>query len=360
MKVSMETIARKVGVSRNAVSLALRNHPSISAATRQRILNAANELGYRRNPAHGELMSQMRLKGHGAALATLALFNVNQDPLAFTKHPTIPQYVAGCRKRGNELGYPQDTFWLYEAGFDSKRWIQVLETRGIRGIVLVGFMNQNRIPTEFLPVIERFPTVVTGVRTRDPALSFASVDHHILTMRAFEKALELGYRRPGLVLDRTIDTLVEHRFSSGFRCAQEEIPAVRRLAPFFQVEQARLKPELFTNWINRQKPDVIFTLYNVVRHWVTSLGYKIPHDMGLIQLEWREQAPEWAGMNQHNRITGEAAIDMLIGMIHRGEKSVKEFPCATLIGPTWVDGRTVNKSPNPRSEASNPSLTSTY
>ena len=33
----MEVIARRVGVSRNAVSLALRNHPSISAVLRARV-----------------------------------------------------------------------------------------------------------------------------------------------------------------------------------------------------------------------------------------------------------------------------------------------------------------------------------
>ena len=165
MKVTMETIAKKVGVSRNAVSLALRNHPSISQATREKILAAAAELGYQRNPAYGELMSQMRLKGHGSTQATLALFNANKNPMAFAEHPTIPLYVEGCRRRAGELGYPLDTFWLHQPNTDSKRWIDILETRGIRGIVLIGFMTQNRIPEHLLPLVEHFPTVVTGVRT---------------------------------------------------------------------------------------------------------------------------------------------------------------------------------------------------
>jgi len=341
MKVTMQTIAERVGVSRNAVSLALRNHPSISAKTRERIVRMAAQLGYQRNPAYGELMSQMRLKGHGSTQTTLALFNANRNPKAFGEHPTIPLYVKGCRRRAEELGYSLDTFWLHEAGIDSHRWIDILEARGIRGIVLIGMMKENRVPAGLLPLVEHFPAVVTGVRTRDPALSFACVDHHILALRAFERALELGYRRPGLVLDRTIDDLVEHRFSAGYRCAQSQLPRARQLRPFFDLEAATEDPHRFLKWLNREDPDVIFTLYNVVRHWLNDLGYSVPEDMGLIQLEWRASRPDWAGMDQHNDVTGEAAVDMLIGMIHRGESSISEFPRASLIGPTWVDGTTV-------------------
>lgn len=339
----METIARKVGVSRNAVSLALRNHPSISASTRDRICTVADELGYKRNPAFGELMSQMRRKGYGSIQSTLALFNANRDPQAFARHPTIPEYLKGCKRRAGELGYPLDTFWLHEPSVSCERWIRILESRGIRGLVLIGLMNENRLPQHLLPLIERFPSVVTGVRTREPTLSFASVDHHILSIRAFEKALELGYRRPGLVLDRTIDRLVEHRFSSGYRTAQEALPSTRRLNPFFEVGRARETFRTFQNWMKKEKPDVIFTLYSEVREWLGDLGYNIPADIGLIQLEWRAKQPDWAGMNQHNDITGEAVVDMLIGIIHRGEPSVMAFPRATLIGPTWVDGNTVQK-----------------
>ena len=64
-----------------------------------------------------------------------------------------------------------------------------------------------------------------------------------------------------------------------------------------------------------------------------------------IRVEWRDSRPDWAGMDQHNDVTGEAAVDMLIDMLHRGETSISEFPRATLIGPTWVDGATVMRAP---------------
>ena len=65
---------------------------------------------------------------------------------------------------------------------------------------------------------------------------------------------------------------------------------------------------------------------------------KVPEDIGLIQLEWRESRPDIAGMHQHNVVTGEAAVDMVISQIHNNETGIPKFPRATLIGATWIDG----------------------
>ncbi len=48
-------------------------------------------------------------------------------------------------------------------------------------------------------------------------------------------------------------------------------------------------------------------------------------------------------MDQHNDIVGEAAVEMLIGMIHRGESGIPLFPRATLLGSNWVNGTTVRQ-----------------
>jgi LacI family transcriptional regulator len=366
----MAQVAREAKVSKNTVSLALRNDSRIPEGTRERIKKIADRLGYQRNAIVGELMAHMRRAKQPTFQATIALINANQDPDAFTDHPTIPVYVEGITRRAHALGYRLDTFWMHDPEVDGANLARILSARGIRGAILVGMMKQNRLPESFFPVVERFPCVVTGVRTRDPALSFACVDHHMLTLRAVEKALELGYRRPALVLDEVLDHLVNGRFTSGYLTGQRRLPVSQHLRPFYQVQECREDPAPFFRWMEEEKPDVIFTLYHVVEQWVKQAGRKVPDDVGLIQLEWRKSRPHWAGMNQHNDVASEAALDMLIGMIHNQESGVPEFPRATLIGSSWVDGKTVKpqmpsagetkkrlgaKSTPPKSETTAPS-----
>lgn len=339
----MSDVAKAAGVSKNAVSLALRNSPQIPEVTRARIRGIANRLGYVRNPVVGELFSQMLKSASSPHRSTIGMINMNKDPEAFTQHPTIPTYVAGCRDRARELGYSLDSFWLHDPDISGRRLLQILQTRNIRGLLLIGLMKENRIPAHFAPIIEHFPCVVTGLRTHDPALPFVCVDHHRLSLTAMEQALSLGYQRPGLVLDPVIDELIEGRFSAGFLTGQQALPKRRRLPPLYTEEAGANPPQEFRIWFERHQPDVLFALYNNVRHWLEALDLSIPGQIGLIQLEWREDRPDWAGMNQHNDIAGRTAIDMLISRIHHGERGAPAFPTGTLIGASWVEGRTVRR-----------------
>ena len=58
--VNQREIAKAAGVSPAAVSLALRNHPSIPETTRARIREVAESLGYQPNPRVAELMGHIR------------------------------------------------------------------------------------------------------------------------------------------------------------------------------------------------------------------------------------------------------------------------------------------------------------
>lgn len=338
---TMADVAAQAGVSKNAVSLALRNSPEISEATRKRILLIARRMKYRKNATVAQLMAEMRRSKEPRFQSTLALLNANPDRKAFTDHPTIPAYVEGCKRRALQLGYVLDEFWLHDPALDGGRLNKILRARAIQGVIVVGLMRENRLPEQFLPTWTEFPVVVTGVRTQEPALSFASTDHHMLAIGAFRRAIELGYRRPALVLDPVIDRLVDGRFSAGIRTAQQEVEAWQRTRPFFAAGDIPADEELFRRWLSSEKPDVILTLYNAVRRWLGQLRIAAPRDIGLIQLEWRKHSPDWAGMNQHNDVVGEAAVEMVIGMIHNNERGIPAFPRATLVGSTWVDGATV-------------------
>jgi len=342
VKPTMAEVAKAAGVSKNTVSLALRGSPRISTATREKIEAVAAAMGYRLNPTVAQLMAELRQNRSPGYQATLALINAHESRDAFSNHPTIPAYVTGCRQRAKQLGYQLDDFWLHEPDLPAARWLSIFRARNIRGVVIVGLMRRNRLPARLAALWDEFPALVTGVRTREPALSFACSDHHALALLAFEKAVALGYRRPALVLDGVIDDLVDGRFSAGFLIGQTRlIPSGQLTRPFFEVAAARTDRAVFSKWFEENQPDVIFTLYHEVERWVRDLGLRVPEDVGLIQYEWRSDHAAWAGMDQRNDLVGAAAVDMLISMVHHNERGVPEHPRATLIGSHWVDGKTV-------------------
>ncbi len=289
-------------------------------------------------------MAELRRSANPGPRATIAVINLNDNPQALTRHPTIPAYVRGLRERAGALGYAVDVFPEAAASMAGARLRQILQARGIRGCILTGLMRSNQLPPHLHPLWQRFPCVVTGVRTIEPQLPFACADHHAISQLAVTMALRAGRQRPALVLDREIDDLVQGRFSGGFLIAQRSLGAKARIPAFYHRAEDARAPDGFPLWLHRHRPDAIVTLYHVVEDWLRHLRIRVPRDIALIQLESRPHKPSWAGVNQHNDLTGAAAVDLLVQMIHAGETALETAPRAMLIEPTWQKGSTLPDS----------------
>lgn len=340
-QVSMNDVAKACGVSKNTVSLALRDSPSISPKTKAKILKVTKNLGYEKNMTFSKFMSEIKKNGTNKYRETIALINANQNPNAFTEHPTIPTYVEGIRRAAKREGFAINEFWLGDKDLNGRKLSRIMKQRGIRGGIITGLMDTNLLPKSFKEVWNTFKFVITGVRTYNPTLNFTIADHFLIAYKATLKALEYGYDRPALVLEKKIDVLIEGRFTGGFLRAQMQMPKSNRIEPFYDVKEAKLDRSIFTKWVKKNKPNAIICLYNSLEKWVEEMGLKIPEDIGLIQLERREHQSEWAGMNQRNDLAGEAAIERLSQILYSPNQDYKTNITASLISPEWVDSATL-------------------
>jgi LacI family transcriptional regulator len=339
-RISLAAIAARLGCSKNTVSLALRGSREIPPHTRERIRRVAEELGYQPDPLVSQLMAQLRLGQSPRFQAKLALANAHWDRDALRQHPVARQHVRGCEQRAARLGYSFDPFWIHDPELTAARWTRILAARGIKGIIVVGLFEHNQLPAHLASVWEQIPTVVAGVRPRTPSLSYTSVDQYDLTLKALEKALELGYERPALMVDDAMDRLVERRFSAAMVGGQGRLADHQRVPSFMTRHGHEADLKAFYAWFNRYKPDVIITLDGTVVQWLGRLGVSVPRDIGIIQLEWHAGA-ELAGMDHHSEAAGEAAVDLLVEQLHANGSGATALPRATLIGATWTDGASV-------------------
>src|SRR3989304_5016867 len=102
---SLRQIAKLAGVSAATVSMALRNHPRIPAATRRRVSALARRLGYKPNARIAALMGQIRLSRQpdgGACLGVISFYD-NARPWEGSLH--LARIYEGMKRRADTLGY---------------------------------------------------------------------------------------------------------------------------------------------------------------------------------------------------------------------------------------------------------------
>jgi LacI family transcriptional regulator len=333
----MHEIAARAGVGKATVSLALRDDPRLRPETRLRIQRLAAKMGYRTNATIANLMAQLRASRTPKYQATLALVNALPDPDAPAKTRPFREWIAGCEQRASELGYGFEPFWLHDPNVAPVRLATLLQSRGIRGLVIAGPTDPDGSQDLFAPLWHRFSCVSAGLRPVSPALNFSSNDQFSTALQAVRHLWKNGYRRIALVLSPDIDAAVDRRFSAGFWAAQEAFDGCARI-PQFAFHPAR--GASFRDWHAEHRPDAILTLHDEVKKWLDAMEVDVPGEIALAHLDHHDQLPAWSGIRQNNLLIGAAAIDMLVGQLHRNESGLPDSQKASFIQSTWIDGLT--------------------
>ena len=359
---SLADIAAKAGTAISTVSLALRNDARVAEHKRRRIHKIAAEMGYQANPLVARLMFELRKSRKQKYRATLGVINVSTMPLAnYNKISNMVAWQQGLEHRATQLGYTLDHFWLHDPECLPVRLERILRARNIQGVVFHGVMVDNDLePCK--SIASRFPSVVMGVHLREPPLNFITNDHFFSGFHACTQLRKAGYRRIGIVLDRWLDDVLEHRYVAGFYASHQQIekclPVLYLNEPRANVEpngNQRLEGKTkFAEWVAQCRPDACICVNSYIVDWIRDLGISIPTDMGFALLDLpREFNGILAGMEPRSIETGMKAIDVLVGQIHRGEEGVPSFQTGTVIESKWMPGPTVRDEVPPSSPRKN-------
>lgn len=333
---SIREIARALGLSHTTVSEALRESPRVKMETRKLVQDAAREAGYRPNPLAGALMSEMRRSHSGLFRGVLAVVDLEspevRTPVGVRYHREV---MRGVEAAAQPLGFKIEPFVLGRENLSLSRLDSILKSRGIRGVLL--------LPAGVAPDISgldwnHYAGIYTDYIIEKPPLDSVCADHFRSMMVAMQKLAELGYRRPGLVLQEAHDRRLLYRWEAAFRAFNEHYDHFENRQPLVREELDR---ETFLMWFKCEQPDVVCSHRPEVFQWMKDAGAEVPRTHGYCWLNVMSATGPGAGLDLQPRAIGMRAAKLLIAQLHRNEYGIPEIASTTTIPAAWVDGPTV-------------------
>lgn len=336
---TLKSVADIAGVCAMTVSLALRNSPKITEATRQRIHEIANRVGYKPNPFATLLVSMRTAAGNHTFHGNLAILNCGSTETAWRRSPTFRRIMEGARQRAEALGYTLDELWFADPQVSNARLRQTLLSRGIQGI-LFAFFDGNPATMERLRAFDfsEFSPVTVSRKMEHPGIHSVSSDQYFAATQAMKKLIERGYTRIGLVVNDWVDAGLERRFRAGYIASLAALPAHRHIPVF---ETPETFPAALLSWIKTHKVEAIVTLPCSLHAWLKNAGISIPGDVGLACLDVLIPGHGLAGIDQKSELVGSAAVDEVVGQIHRNETGIPGFQKTLSIHGEWTEGESV-------------------
>lgn len=333
----MRDIARQLRVSVATVSKCLSGKRDVSEATRRRVVAACRKLGYRTNPLVAALMRSRRRQEEPAQRLTLAYVTAFPTADGWRQHPSpiFRQMFAGAEARATERNYRLEHFWLYRDGMTNARFSQMLETRGIRGLLVAPLPDAH---TAIELNWAAFSTVVLGLTPTTRAFHRVTTDYYQSMLLTMERCLEMGYRRPGLAVRRETIERLEFRWEGAYlaACERAGITAPRSLF----VEE--WTPEGVARWLAREKPDVVIgPVLGKLEEIIRASARRVPADLGLVGLLVPQAGDRLSGVLQDGEVIGAVAIDQLIAAVERNETGVPKNPITHTTLGRWNEGRTL-------------------
>ena len=336
---TQKTIATLAGVHTSTVCLALKNHPTIPAATCARIQKIATEVGYQPDPMLSALAAYRTTLRPATFHGQLAWLSMSNSRFDWRKVPVYAAFMEGAARQAEHHGYTLQDYNLGERGMTLKRLAGIMQARGVRGI-LVCPMPAAHTDLDF--PWEHFSAVSLGHTLGRPALNLVTANHNQSTRLIFRNLLKLGYQRIGLALPGDLNVRVGDHYLSAYLVEQRALPPARRLAPYLEMPPS---PTGFARWLKRTRPDAIITSCYIFPKYLQDLGLKTPADLGMAVVFKRVSSDNFSGIDQNVHRIGAVGMDVLVSMIQRNELGVPVNPLQTLVDGQWVPGETVRTAP---------------
>jgi LacI family transcriptional regulator len=340
---NLRHLARLANLSPSAVSLALRDSPEISVATKKRVRQLANETGYTPDAKVVAMMTHLRKPREIRQQACFGVISFYNHPHPWETSKHLTRIYEGMKTRAGELGYRLEPFWLRAPGMTYRRFRGILETRGIEGLLCFGS-----------PDLEQaFPEELTACAIVNVGLSIRTPLHRVTShfyndmMHTLDRTHRLGYRRPGLVIGRYEEVRSGHANTAAYLGWCEHVLGPRHALPVHVVDEVEAKP--LSEWLRGQRPDVLIFvhLYDKIaelRSILRKMDIRVPSDLGVAVLSQILDGSGFSGLQQNQPLMGAWAVELLAARISNRDFGIPANPRIEMVESQWVENRSLRSA----------------
>lgn len=316
-------IARAAGVSRPAVSLALRNHPGIPPETRDRIRKLAETMGYVPDP----MLSVLASYRWPASSAQRSVVSIGLIELRHPREADLEGYPGVVRRgvlnRAMSLGYAVTVFNLPEYDGNLKHLLHVMRSRGITGIVLLPIGR----PVSLDPTVgwDSFSVVSATTSVLAPRFHRVVPNQLYNMKRLVEKLQRAGYRRIGAIFGEGYDERTTHAYSMALSWFGQR-DNILILADDSSVAENNRRVR---TWLRTRNLEIVFVPDVEGARQLSSLNAAQRRTRRGVRL-----VTPGSFIEQYPELIGETAVRLLTGMMQHHETGIPEHPQITTIDGT--------------------------
>jgi DNA-binding LacI/PurR family transcriptional regulator len=236
--VTIRDVARRAGVSTATVSYVLNNSRPVALGTRERVLAAANELGYRPSAiARGLQAGESRMLGYSWVPLPPNQFN-----------PILEKFICSVAEAAGRHGYHLLTFPMAETRFEMDIYREMVESGRVDGFILPNTHFDDQRIRYLMDV--GFPFVAFGRSNPEWEFPWVDVDGTKGVCEAMAHLFNQGHERIACVA-----------------WPEELVPGYHRLQGYLD-SMAAQGLEVHPDWIQRGE-NRYHSGYAAMQHWLT-------------------------------------------------------------------------------------------
>jgi len=330
-KVTMQDIAKRLNISQNTVSLALRNVPTVKRETREEILRVAQELGY--NYANTPDLPQ----------------NMNICIFTDSHQLTSSYYYLELRQCLEEklanYGYGLIVNNIFGIDLSRERLEVFCKFNRIAGIVVFEDIKLDRIMTIFASGL---PVVNNGTYFFDRPMDCVLEDNMGGVFVTASQLRQRGYKSVGYIGNPQLFVAFRERYISFFGAVKEHDLETRPewIVDDFAYRESKMDTLFLNRFLAMEKlPDAFMCANDVIAlhamKAARNMGLRIPEDIGFVGCDdiepAKEAKPRLATINPNNDQQAEQIARLLVSRI-KGDDCM---PVRIVVPISFIDGGTI-------------------